>query len=347
MPPQGSKADAALRLSAEQLWRAARHDFGGRRLARAPAAPRALPEPRAVWRLPSTAIARLAARRESATSFEHLADCQLRWIVRDVLGLRPGRFAEIPRAQQLVGTLAHAIAKVVFRPGAAPDPEATEHEANAVFDGLLRQIAAPLQQPEFAGELAAARASVPASLKTLAQMLRARNLEIVGVELDRERRFGDELTVFGRLDMVVRHPDQGLAVIDLKWTSSVKKRREELAEGRAIQLAAYGAIVDPDQAGVAPGAYYLLRQRRLFGPAGAVVADDDVDVNRSLGETWRDLVRAWRIWRDTAANGEAIATGLPESRDRLPAELALAPSETPCRYCEFIALCRIPAEVRS
>jgi hypothetical protein len=105
--------------------------------------------------------------------------------------------------------------------------------------------------------------------------------------------------------------------------------------------------VAPDQAGVAPGAYYLLRQRRLFGPAGAVVADDDVDVNRSLGETWRDLVRAWRIWRDTAANGEAIATGLPESRDRLPAELALAPSETPCRYCEFIALCRIPAEVRS
>ena len=72
----------------------------------------------------------------------------------------------------------------------------------------------------------------------------AKGLEVVGTELDREAEFADGLSVLGRLDLLVRHPTEGLGVIDLKWTKSAKRRRTELAEGRALQLATYGAIAD-------------------------------------------------------------------------------------------------------
>jgi uncharacterized SAM-binding protein YcdF (DUF218 family) len=55
--------------------------------------------------------------------------------------------------------------------------------------------------------------------------------------------------------------------------------------------------------------YYLLNQRRLIGPTGAVVADEEVAAARSLANTWTDLMETWRIWRDLAAQGVALGTG--------------------------------------
>lgn len=346
MPPSGSAAYEAIHFRAERLLADPRVALAGRRIERVDMELVQTPEARALWRLPAAAIARLNARRESATSFERLTNCQLRWVLRDVLQLRRGRFAEVPGTHQLVGNLAHAIANVVFAPGAPPHPEAAEDAARAVFDDMLAKIAAPLQQPEFAGELAAARSRIPAALKDLARLLHEKGFDVLGTELEREANFGDDLSVQGRLDMLVRHPERGLAVIDLKWTRSSKRRREEIADGRAIQLATYGAIADPAAPGAAPGAYYLLNQRRLIGPVGAAVADEEVETARTLGETWTDLVRTWRIWRDAAAGGAAIATGLPDVGGQRPANLPIDPPESPCAFCELTGLCRIPAEAR-
>lgn len=338
--PAGDK----VRWSAERLLEDAAHDVAGRRLAREFAAIVSPPQARVHWRLPPSAIARLAGRKESATSFERLADCQLRWMLLDVLRLSRGRFAEISGPDQLLGNLSHEIANRILRPGPVADADEVLRQVDAVFDTLLSAIAAPLQQPEFAGELASARTRVPAALAELARLLRQKSLEIVGTELDREADFGDGLSVLGRLDLVVRHPAQGLGVIDLKWTKSAKRRRTELAQGRALQLATYGAIADPSAATPAPGAYYLLNQRRLIGPIGAVVADEEIEVARTLADTWTDLVTTWRLWRDLAARGSALATGLPQAADQFPEGLGIAPSEAPCRYCELTSLCRVSLE---
>lgn len=196
----------------------------------------------------------------------------------------------------------------------------------------------------YAGELAAARTRVPAALAELARLLRAKGLEVVGTELDREAQFADGLSVLGRLDLVVRHPTEGLGVIDLKWTKSAKRRRTELAEGRALQLATYGAIADPGAATPAPGAYYLLNQRRLIGPVGAIVSDEEVEAARSLADTWNDLMGTWRLWRDLAAKGAALGTGLPEASDHFPEALGIIPGQEPCQYCELTSLCRVTQE---
>jgi ATP-dependent helicase/nuclease subunit B len=342
--PLTQPAGGKVRWSAERLLDDAAHDLAGRRLPREIAAIVTPPQARAHWPLPASAVAKLVGRKESATSFERLADCQMRWMLLDVLRLSRGRFAEIPGPDQLLGNLAHEIANQVLRPGPVADADEVLRQVDAVFDTLLSAIAAPLQQPEFAGELAAARTRVPAALAELARLLRAKGLEVVGTELDREADFADGLSVLGRLDLLVSHPTAGLGVIDLKWTKSTKRRRTELAEGRALQLATYGAIAEPGAATPAPGAYYLLNQRRLIGLTGSVVADEEVEASRSLEATWTDLMETWRLWRDLAARGSALATGLPEAGDHFPEGLGIAPSDAPCRYCELTSLCRVTRE---
>jgi len=342
--PLTAPAGGAVRWNAERLLEEAAHDLAGRTLVREVIGVTTSPQARAHWTLPASAIAKLDGRRESATSFERLADCQMRWMLLDVLRLSRGRFAEIPGPDQLLGNLAHEIANRVLRPGRVADGEAVLREVDGVFDGLLSAIAAPLQQSEYAGELAVARVRVPLALAQLARLLREKGLEVVGTELERAAEFADGLSVQGRVDLIVRHPTDGLGVIDLKWTKSANRRRTELAEGRALQLATYGAIADPDGGPPVPGAYYLLNQRRLIGPKGAMVADEEIDAPRSLADTWTDLVATWRAWRALAVQGTALATGLTGAAALTPDSLGIRPADKPCQFCELTCLCRVTAE---
>lgn len=342
--PLSAPAGRTVRWSAERLLDEAEHHVAGRNLVRDRVAVVTPPGQRARWTLPASAQAKLAVRTESATSFERLADCQMRWMLLDVLRLSRGRIAEIPGPDQLLGNLAHEIANHVLQPGPVADTDAVLAHAEAVFDELLDAIATPLQQPEYAGELAAARARVPAALAQLARLLRQKGVSVVGTELDREGTFADGLAVNGRLDMIVEHPVQGLGVIDLKWTRSAKRRRTELAEGRALQLATYGAIADPAGGLPVPGAYYLLSQRRLIGPDGTFLADEGIEAERTIAETWTALNTTWRIWRDLALSGTVLATGASEADTHMPADLPIAPGGEPCSYCELTGLCRVAVE---
>lgn len=342
--PVTAPARAAIRWTAERLLEEADHHLAGRDLVRESIEVVALPGQKARWTLPVAARARLGGRTENATSFERLADCQMRWMLLDVLRLSRGRIAEIPGPDQLLGNLAHEIANHVFAPGAVADAEVILAKVDAVFDELLGAIATPLQQPEYASELAAARSRVPAALAQLSRLLRQKNLTVVGTELEREATFAGGLVVNGRLDLIVEHPTAGLGVIDLKWSKSAKRRRTELAEGRALQLATYSAIADPSGNGPAAGAYYLLSQRRLLGVDGSVLADETIEAGRTLPETWADLMTTWRAWRDLAGSGTILATGTQEAAAEMLPDLPIAPGAEPCRYCELTGLCRISVE---
>jgi len=205
-------------------------------------------------------------------------------------------------------------------------------------------IATPLQQPEYAGELAAARVKVPAALAQLAQLLKAMDAKVIGTEIERERKFVDGPHVKGRIDMLVEHPAHGTGVIDLKWSRSVKHRRNELAEGRSIQLATYGAIANPNSAAHTPGAFYMLDQRQMIGLNGTFLAEEVVQSGHSLPDTWTNLVSTWQIWRDLARSGTAVAAGVHEAEAHIPADLPIEPGTEPCRYCELTALCRVGVE---
>jgi ATP-dependent helicase/nuclease subunit B len=314
--------------------------LAGRTLYRAAVCPADSPHGRGHWRLPDAAVARLAARRESATSFERMIDCQMRWIFEDVLRLRRGRFAELPGGSQLLGNLAHAVARTVFTPGPMAPAESLDSAITAAFDRHLPAIAAALQLPHHAGELAQARQRVPAAISHLSRFLRAGGFEVVEAEAERSADLPTGLALTGQLDLVVRHPVHGLGVIDLKWTGSPDYRRKELAEGRSIQLATYGALAEPGEPGETPGGYYLLSQRRLLAPEGSFLAEEGVVVTRSLPETWASVQESWSLWRDTAQAGDGFASGVGDDTVLMPIA-PLTGADQPCRFCGMTGLCRI------
>jgi hypothetical protein len=331
-----------VRWRAERLLAEPDVQLGGRHLVREPVTVAEPPAARARWTAPVAALNELVARRESATSLTRLLNCQLSWFAQDVLRLRAGRFAEIPGADQLFGNLAHEIANRLLPPGPPPPISDIRPRAVALFEELLPQMAAPLQQPELAGELAAARERVPAALEALVRFLHDLGLEVVGAELDRQGQVGG-LPLQGRLDLLVR---QGAApaVIDLKWTRSARRYRSEILEGRAVQLAVYGAIAGAGPGQSAPGAYYLLRQRRLLAPRGSILAEEDIEAARSLGETLDAVVEDWRRWRSHLEGGELLAAGVEAAAEHRPADLIFEAAKEPCRFCDLTRLCRVAVE---
>ena len=175
----------------------------------------------------------------------------------------------LPKMDNLVGTLAHRIAQEIFQPGAPPEPMAVETIAARRFDELLPRIAATLLLPGAAGELAAAKRSIPQALAELARFLRSENLTVVGVEYEfpapdtRTDTLAAGTGANGRIDLLARAPQGRLVVIDLKWQRSESRRRAELKNGVALQIAVYARHVADGQAEPATG-FFMLRQKRFL-----------------------------------------------------------------------------------
>ncbi|WP_460448297.1 PD-(D/E)XK nuclease family protein [Alsobacter sp. SYSU BS001988] len=343
LAPLLSPAASKIACQAETLLSAPSATIAHRLIARRTLPLIACPQPQRHWTLPVSVAERLSGRTESASSFERLMGCQLRWVMHDVLRLSPGRIAEMPRIDQLIGTLAHDVARRVFRPGPIADDDWLKPGITSAFEAAVQAIGTPLLLPEHAGELALARHLVPSALLDVARMLRRDGMEVEETEADRTLALGDGDAVQGRMDLLVRDSAGRLGVIDFKWTTSRKSRSVEVAEGRAIQLATYAALAGP---GAATAAYYLLRQRRLIGPPDGFFAEADSATDRGLKQTWLDLLTSWRAWSGLAGQGTGLATGLHETAEGYPASLPFAPTPNPCRYCEFTTLCRVPQEVR-
>lgn len=341
LDPLVRPARSVLTHAGEALISNAITQIGGRPIARQLVTSAIPPRARALWTLPVAARSRLAGREESATSLQRLIDCQTRWMLEDVLRLRNGRHAQIPSVDQLLGNLAHALAEYVFTPGSAPDASAVRHRVEAAFDAHVDRIAAPLRQPEYAADLADARRRVPEALADLASQMQAQGLSIIGSEVERRLSVSPGMDVMGRFDLLARRDNGQTIVLDLKWSRSERRRREEVGEGRALQLAAYSAMARSEGEPEAVGGFYLLAQRRMIAPVEAGLSDDPVNASRSLGETWNAVTDSWRTWRQRALDGTIVANGAPDADVHVPEDLAFPGEENPCAWCGLTALCRI------
>ncbi|MEY9584285.1 PD-(D/E)XK nuclease family protein [Sinorhizobium fredii] len=328
-------------FKAERVLREPDAALVGRVLTRHPGGIKDPPVGAAKWDLPAGAAGLMEGRRESATSLRRLFNCHFGWFAQDVLGLRPGRFAEIPGPDQLFGNLAHEIARRLLPPGPPPPMDGVRAAATELFEMLLPQIAAPLLQPEHASELSAARELVPAALESLVGLLHQRALEVVGSELEREGSYRG-LSLQGRLDLLVRRGPQ-VAVLDLKWTRSERRYREEIVNGSAVQLAVYRAI-STDASTKGTGGYFLLRQRRILAGDGSILTDHPIESERMDSETLDMVAGDWKRWRDLASSGVLVAAGLDDAIDHRPEGLEFEPPKEPCRFCDLTSLCRVQVE---
>lgn len=312
--------------------------FAGAAICREAIGPRDLPTARFSWPTPDGFSARLEQLTESATSLESLFSCQLMWALRHVARLRPGRVRSIPDANQLLGNLAHTIAREIFQPGAPPAPDDAARMTSDLLEGRIDQLAAPLRHPELAEELNFARRRLPVAMAALARCLNDNQLSVEATELQVGGTFESLLALRGAVDLVARDRDGHAVIVDLKWTRSERSRIEELTSGRAVQLAAYGALVsgpEPYRAG-----YFLLNQRQFATLAGNGLIGRSVEGVRSFPETWAAIVADWRTWRDAAMAGSILATGVEGVTDHLPTGRSIE-REVRCDRCDYANLCRM------
>jgi ATP-dependent helicase/nuclease subunit B len=312
--------------------------LAGTAIARRAIVPRPLAQPRARWTTPAGFVERIADRQESATSLETLFSCQLQWALKHVAGLRPGRVRAIPDGNQLLGNLAHAIARDVFPPGTPPQPEAAEEHTLALLETRIDELAAPLRHPEFAEDLNLARRRIPKAMAVLARCLIDNQLSVEATEQQVSGTFETLLAMRGAVDLVARDSAGQAVIVDLKWTRSEKTRIGELENGLAVQLATYGALVAGDQPYRA--GYFLLSQRQFLTLADAGLVGRAVTATRSFPETWAAIVAGWKRWRQAADDGELLATGVDGAADFIPADLAVI-REVRCDYCDYATLCRV------
>ncbi|MDZ7801904.1 MAG: PD-(D/E)XK nuclease family protein [Trueperaceae bacterium] len=327
----------AVRTTLEWALSGPRLRLGGADLPREAIERRPLPQATRHWPAPGALPAKLAGRTESATSLTRLFQCQLKWSLHDLARLRPARGRAIPDTHQLLGTLAHALSKELFEAGPPPEPEVAATRASELLESLIEQRAVPLLQPAHAVDLMDARLRLPRAMGSLARLLRENALEVVATELYDQAQPAEGPPLQGAIDLLAHDPAGDRVVVDLKWTRSRTYRRDELREGRAVQLAVYGVMTSPDRP---RGGYFLLRDGEFLTPRGKGLAGTQVPVPYDLRETWQHVVTTWRTWTTLAERGELHATGV-DDEEQAPLEGLPLVLEPRCDWCDFATICRL------
>ncbi|WP_442754257.1 PD-(D/E)XK nuclease family protein [Methylocystis sp. JAN1] len=317
--------------------------FANRTLTRSPVEAVAPPDRRQVWKAPPEAVA--PREFESASSLSTLLSCPLRWTLAHACRLRPGVRQSVPDADKLVGIVAHHIAEEILRPGPPPSPEAVKTFAEERFEELLPQIAATLLLPGAAGELAAARRSLPSALAELARFLQAEKLTVVGVEarIEEKDTLAPGVGVAGWIDLHAATEAGRPVVIDLKWYFTDSYMRRELENGTALQLGVYARHVPDGRAGVdkadVAAGYFMLRQKRFLttaplGGGAATLVDGPTPQ-----ETWEKVLVSFGAAMQDIRSGDIRAA--IEHDGVKPADFSDPYLLTPprCGRCDYYGIC--------
>ena len=228
-----------------------------------PASRIAAPVKRRTWTFTPGAVA--AITEISPTEMETLLGCRLAWALKHAAGLQRGAHAEIRTGEALLGNLAHAVFREVFRPGPPPEPLRAQVQARQLLDTLVPRVASPLLLPGNANDLARAYQHIPQAASALAERLGRAGATIEGTEVSGTvvPPVLGGITLKGRTDMLLVLSNSVRMPLDAKWTGSPRYRLEELREGRAVQLAGYVEMFGNAHPG-ATAAFFLIRQARIL-----------------------------------------------------------------------------------
>lgn len=327
-----------------------------------PLSKRALPGARPVWNITASNMSRLS---ENATSLERLLACPMSWLFEHNKKFRFGNLLSVSAGEQLSGNLAHAVFAAVFsheeileKPEEAmASTEIIERLAAKYFEELCPKIAAPLLLPGNSLERQKLKRAIIDASGNLASLIREAGFSKIQCETDYERDVGG-IVLRGRADMVLSHPDNYDYIIDLKWTRRALKRRREISEGRAIQLAIYASLLKNSFTLETKGGYYLIGQRQLYSAAQSPFPVHTFVDGPTLEQTFEVLLENYKNHMKLLNSGTIYATGFTDITPAAPDEsgidfyfdddLELAAArvpgatltiEPPCRICNFGRLC--------
>lgn len=314
---------------------------------------RALPEKRRWWRLPPEV--RIPRREsESYSSLQKLVYSPHEWVLQYAARLAPGRAANIAGDALLYGNLAHRLFEAYFE--RFPDGRLDEHSAERDADlrqwlarelpALVEREAAVLDEPGMGVTRERVLATIEHALYAL--LLHFKQAGIVRVISERPHDVPFEtgagtLRLRGSIDLLLEDAHGREIVLDVKW-GGAERRGREIAENRALQLAAYAYMRSRETGDRWPPQGYFIvttgdiiaSDTRVF-PNAIPFPPDEPLTSRQL---WERLGRTydWRMAQLDAGAIEINAAGTEPEPLFEPPEEGLETDAAPNRYDEFASL---------
>lgn len=303
-------------------------------------APLALPSAQRQWRVPPGKV--LRRESESPSSVETLLGCSLKWVLDYPGRLRASDPPQVDAIDdpRLLGRLLHRLLEQLFR-HEAPGREQVAGRAGALFDEQGPRLAAALWLPGHESRRAQTRRALVRTAELLAGFLHQSGTSVLASE-QTVSGMAFETAFSGKPDLIIGPPAR---ILDLKW-GGAQHRRDSLANGTAIQLAAYSYLTRERDA-FPPVAYLIMSAQRLFATDAKAFPGAEPVPGPSPEATWNVLTESHKAAWAHVARGELVATGIesgdaqvPKGAQVIDGQLVLAP---PCRFCMYQGLCGLGA----
>jgi CRISPR/Cas system-associated exonuclease Cas4 (RecB family) len=283
-----------------------------------------------------------APQNLSYSQMSTLMGCPLKWAFQYHSGLRTSDTLALPTGNRMIGNLCHRIVQEIYN---APDrqiaPKDAADEAGRLYDELLPSMASELALEGKELENKRTRRTVVHAVRQLAE-----SIERLGLSVEKSEEKLESSTngvpFVGYADLLLRTGAGEAFVLDMKWAGSGKYKKEELKDGRALQLASYAWLlksIEPGAEKPVHAGYFMLAQGELLSDS-PLLGEDALLSRRSLDETWVSASEGWSGEIKKLNDGVAEARGIMEDRNGVPANaddsVYVAP---PCAFCDFSVLC--------
>lgn len=334
-----------ITIEAADIRKQSRFSIPGMEFERTPLQTTKIPDPIRTWRVPENIV--VPREVESATSFEGLIGCPLKWTFTYVANVKPGKILSLPHESIMLGNLGHVILETLITEKTDWSEEEVGIRTGDLFDQLTPRLAATLLEPQNGILRSETRFKLQKSLQKFFKVLNHAGITIQDTEIELQKTWSDGVEFNGRLDLIGETASGNKILFDAKWSrkpSNYKVRLENLS----VQLTLYHWLLAEDDNQELPVAYFMLRSGDFFSlPHGDFPSDHHV-AGPSLLESHQVLRQSVQdIWSQLL-KGTIIAPGVPskgntdkrtEDGQELSEDSFVTTIDPPCAYCEYQNLC--------
>jgi ATP-dependent helicase/nuclease subunit B len=280
--------------------------------------------------------------------------CPMKWALQYYAGLRLPTSQAIPSGNQMLGTLCHRIVEELYAARKQWEPDVAGDRARALYDQLLPSMASELLLEGRMVENRRYREAIARAISILVEAINRYGLTVEATEAALKGKIED-IEVTGYADLLLRDSGGQAFVLDMKWSASDKYKRQEVADGSALQLATYAWMLRSAEAAQEVHAgYFMLAQGQLISDS-PLLGSRAVESAATLEQIWKMAFASLKEVLNDLDQGSLKANGIEElkmhrdsgeSLDKIQAQRkeqylakGMLYQDPSCKYCAFSRLC--------
>ncbi|MBL4760130.1 MAG: PD-(D/E)XK nuclease family protein [Mariprofundaceae bacterium] len=277
----------------------------------------------------------------SFSQMSTLLACPTKWAFQYHAKLSSMDSLSLPTGNTMIGSLCHKIVEDIYTDESQWSVSTVREYTSELFDMRVPQMAAELLEPGRELERERYRISVCDAVDALLKTIAQADLKVIKTEGKVDGKDLDGIPFRGYIDLLLEDNDGQVFVIDLKWSGSVRYKKNEVEEGKALQLASYAWMLRENDESWAPGAYFMLAQGELLTDDYRFKTVDVIESPLAAKDVWALGSKTWHNMFYQAIAGDIEVSGLLDEKE-LKAHRegqGLMYINPPCHFCEFGKLC--------